>query len=90
VDGTHRNKEGASFPTSKLDMTLVRWSGGNGGDTINAVFASSGTTNIDLFDDTAGVNQLNIACTDFVCNVLSQENFIANIHNMSDSESSVE
>lgn len=90
VDGTFGSQEDAEFPTNALDLTRIRWSGGDDDDTINAVFASNGTSNIDLFDDTDGVNLLNIACTDFVCNVLSRENFIANVHNMSDPNSSTE
>ena len=90
VDGTFGSKDDAVFPTNTLDSTLIRWSGGNNNDTINSVFASSGTANIDLFDDTDGVNLLNIACTDFVCNILSRENFIANIHNMTDPSSTTE
>ena len=90
MDGTHGSPQNALYPTSTFNLTLLRWSGGDGDDTINAVFTSNGTSNIDLFDDTAGVNLLNIACTDFVCNVLSRENFIANIHNKSDPHSSTE
>ena len=81
VDGTYGSRDNATYPTNTFNLTLLRWSGGNGDDTINAVFTSNGTTNIDLFNDTAGVNILNIASTNtiykaslinqYICNVMT-------------------
>lgn len=86
VDGTGNS----STLSNTLDLTTIRWSGGNDSDTINAVFASTGTSNIDLFNDTEGINILNIDCADFACYVLSRENFIANIHTLADPNSTTE
>ena len=88
IDGTFLGN--SSILSNTLDLSTLRWSGGNDDDTINAVFASTGTSNIDLFDDTDGSNTLNIECADFACFVLSRENFLANVHNMTDTNSSTE
>lgn len=55
-------------------------------DTANTVFASTGTSNLDIFGDLEGyrVRRLCLLC------ISSRENFLAKIHNMSDSLSSVE
>jgi len=68
VDGTGN----ASILSNTFDNTTIRWSGGKDNDTINTVFASTGTSNIDLFDDIHGSNSLNIQCANFACFVLSR------------------
>ena len=89
VDGSEGN---TALAVNTLDTGTIRWSGGDDKDLIRVVLTSSGTgeTNVDLFDDLDGVNSLEIDCVDFACYLLSRENFIANIHNISDNSSSVE
>jgi hypothetical protein len=79
-------------PVNKFDNGRVRWSGGLGNDTLTAVLTSSGTSNIDLFNDAADgeVNEVFLSCTNFPCFILSRENFLANIHDEDDASSSVE
>lgn len=72
VDGTGNS----SILSNALDSNTIEWSGGNGDDAIYAVFASTGSSNIDLFDDTEGVNTLDIQCANFSTNILSRENFL--------------
>ena len=87
VDGTAGLLDVA---VNTFDTSTLRWSGGPGNDTLNTVFTSNGTSNLDIFDDLLGTNTLNINCSDFSCFVLSRENFLANIHDMNDTSSSVE
>lgn len=57
---------------------------------MNTIFTSAGTSNLDIFDDLDGANSLNIECANFACYILSRENFLANIHDMNNPNSSVE
>jgi len=88
IDGT---KGFATEPAvNTLGNSLLRWSGGGGDDTMHLFWSSVKNANIDLFDDLAGVNDVNIDCAQVSCYVLSRENFLANVHNMSDVNSTVE
>ena len=74
-----------------FDTGALFWSGQGGNDTVNAVFTSSGTSSLTIFDDDDGINDLNIECMDFYdCTLLCRENFIANIHEPSSETSGVE
>jgi hypothetical protein len=80
------NVDGRPFDGSRgnrFDGTTLRWSGGMDNDTINTYFTSAGVSNLDIFQDLNGTNELNVECSDYACYVLSRENFLANIHNSS-------
>ncbi|CAB9505193.1 Kringle domain [Seminavis robusta] len=88
------NVDGRPFNSTELgstvENTLIRWSGGNGNDTLNTYFVSYGDSTIELFDDNDGTNRINIDCADFACHILSRNNFLANIHDTESSSSTVE
>jgi len=84
VDG-RTSAEGNLF-----DKTRLRWSGGMNDDKLLVNFTSFGTSNLDIFGDKNGTNTLTIDCPDLSCSILSRENFIANIQDMEDDETSVE
>jgi len=65
-------------PVNGLDRSVLRWSGGDGNDVLRAVFVSSGTFLLDVFDDTVGTNNITVDCGTRACSVLNRENFIAN------------
>ncbi|GAX18396.1 hypothetical protein FisN_2Lh003 [Fistulifera solaris] len=88
VDGTDGNVD---MTVNTLDTSSVRWSGGLNNDEITVVLTSTGSTNIDLFDDSGlGINKLAVECSNFACYLLSRRTFIANIHDVSDVSSDVE
>ncbi len=88
VDGTDGNEV---LSVNTLDTSSVRWSGGLNDDEITVVLTSTGSTNVDLFDDNGlGINKLTVECSNFACYLLSRRNFIANIHDGSDVNSDVE
>jgi hypothetical protein len=87
IDGT---KNFTYPPMNLLEESRLRWSGGLGYDTMFIKLSSLGSSNIDIFNDVKGINDVNIACTDADTVMLSRENFLANIHNISDSNSTVE
>ena len=88
VDGTDGNEV---LTVNTLDTSTIRWSGGLDNDDITVVLTSTGSSDIDLFEDIGqGVNTLTIECSNFACYLLSRRNFIANIHNGSDVNSDVE
>lgn len=72
-----------------FDGATIRWSGGENDDTLNTFFTSTKNSNVDIFDDLDG-NFLNVECADFACYVLSRENFLANIHDMKNPNSTAE
>ena len=80
VNGT-RQPFSASIegPVNGLDRSVLRWSGGDGKDVMRAVFVSSGTFLLDVFDDTVGTNNITVDCGARACSVLNRENFIANV-----------
>jgi len=88
VDGTGGST--ANAPRNNLANARLRWSGSGNDDTINIKLSSVNNTYIDLFDDNYDINDVNIDCGNVACYVLSRENFIANVHNMSDPNSTVE
>ena len=73
-----------------FDGSTLRWSGGDGRDTAKIIFTSFGTTTYELFEDTLDENKLIVECADFDCNLLSRENFLANIHDVDNPQSTVE
>lgn len=87
LDGSGNN---ASKLLNYFDGGLIRWHGGLGSDLITVTLTSTGNTNFDLFGDTLGPNYLKVFCVDFACYLLSRENFLANIHDMDDPNSSIE
>ena len=86
IDGTGNH----SIQENTFDGSTIRFSGGAGDDEVNTIFTSAGISNLDLFDDFGGDNFLNIECANFACYVLSRENFLANIHDTDDPNSTVE
>jgi hypothetical protein len=88
VDGTFLGDN--SVLSNTLDLSSILWSGGGDNDTANVVLASTGTSSVTLFDDLDGFNELDVECADFACYLLSRENFLANVHNMTDPLSTVE
>ena len=81
VDG----RGNSTFPTNSMDTAEITWKGGLGNDEMDAYFTSAGDTTIHLTDDTLdvdGTDQLNLYCADFACNLLSRENFVANLHDL--------
>lgn len=77
---------------NQFDGTSLRWSGGIGDDTVNTYFTSTGISFLEIFDDLnrGDVNQLNVDCANFACYLLSREYFLANIHDINNSNSTVE
>jgi hypothetical protein len=89
VDG--RGNLTLPYAQNLLTGTRLRWSGGGGDDELNFWFTGNGTSDLDIFEDLLGANEVNIKCpTNFSSTVLSRENFMANIHNFSDVNSTVE
>jgi len=90
VDGRVSTTDATITAGNLLNNSTVRWSGGPGDDDLHVFFTSAGNSVVDIFDDTEGINTLNVDCADFACSVLSRENFLANIHDMNDNHTSVE
>jgi len=88
VDGT--KDFSTDPPLNTLSDSRLRWSGGGGDDTMHFYLSSIGNSNIDIFDDLDGVNDINIDCGQVACYMLSRENFLASIHNMSDPNTTME
>jgi len=88
VDGT--KDFSTDPPLNTLSDSRLRWSGGGGDDTMHLYLRSIGNSNIDIFDDLDGVNDINIDCGQVACYILSRENFLANIHNISDPNTTIE
>ena len=63
-----------------MDGSHLNWNGGEGADLLDMYFVSSGTTNLNIFGDSEGVNQVVARCIDLVCNMLSRETFLANVN----------
>ena len=74
-----------TFRGSNLD-----WDGGEGNDMVEMYFISSGSSNLNIVGDNSGMNQVIARCIDVICNMLSRETFLANIHNPGSSESTIE
>jgi len=80
VDGT---KGDAHPAVNLLDGSILRWSGGDGDDTINVNLHSVGDVSIEIFDDVVGVNILNLNCTDSDTVTVFKESSVVNLHNSS-------
>jgi len=87
IDGTDNWRQP---PINLLVATRLRWSGGNGDDTMHIKQSSVGTSDIDIFNDLNGVNDVNIDCADSKTVMLSRENFLVNIHDPTNASSTVE
>lgn len=70
--------------------SYLDWNGGEGNDAVEMYFVSNGTTNLNIVGDDTGKNQIRARCIDVVCNMLSRETFLANVHDPSSSESTIE
>lgn len=79
----------SSHPMNTMDMSHLNWDGGEGSDTVDMHFVSSGTTNLNVFGD-AGSDRIIARCSNETCSVLSQSTVMANIHNTESSHSSLE
>jgi hypothetical protein len=88
IDGT--NNFQTNPPKNTFGESRLRWCGGNDDDSMHIKLSSLGNTDIDIFDDIDGVNDVNIDCTDSNTVMLSRENFLANIHDREDPASTVE
>jgi hypothetical protein len=88
IDGT--NHSATSPPVNFFEGSILRWSGGPGDDTMHITLSAVGTSNINIFEDFEGINDVNIDCANLTTVMLSRENFLANIHNTSDQKSTVE
>lgn len=87
IDGT----DDFALPAiNRLAGTHFKWSGGHGNDAMHLKLGSLGNVQYDLFDDRSGVNALNIDCSGADDVLLSRENFLANIHNVSDPDTTIE
>jgi len=87
IDGTDNWRQS---PVNLLVATRLRWSGGNGDDTMHIKLSSLGTSDIDIFNDLSGVNDVNIDCPNTRTVMLSRENLLANIHDTNNPSSTVE
>jgi hypothetical protein len=88
IDGTNNSQ--TDPPVNFFEGSTLRWSGGADDDTMHIKLSSLGSSNIDIFNDVDGINDVNIDCADADTVMLSRENFLANIHNLSDSNTTVE
>jgi len=80
VDGTN----GYAHPAvNLLDGSILRWSGGDGDDTMNVNLHSVGDVSMEIFDDVIGVNVLNLNCTDSDTVMVFKESSVVNLHNSS-------
>jgi len=77
-------------PVNTLGGSRLRWSGGNNDDKMHLKLSTLYTSDIDLFNDLDGINDVNIDCANTATVMLSRENFLANIHNASNPNSTVE
>jgi len=87
IDGTDNWRQP---PINLLVGTRLRWSGGDGDDTMYIKQSSVGTSDIDIFNDLNGINDVNIDCANSTTVMLSRENFLANVHNGRDPNSTAE
>jgi Ca2+-binding RTX toxin-like protein len=82
------NRDGSIVNT--MDGSHLDWGGGEGNDSVEMYFVSTGTTVLNIVEDDMGSNQVIAKCSDEVCTVLSRSTFLVNIHNPATSESSYE
>jgi hypothetical protein len=75
---------------STMHMSKLDWNGGEGNDKVEMYFISEGTSNLNIVGDAVGQNQVVARCIDEICNILSRETFIANIHDPGVSETTIE
>ena len=66
--------------SNTMDGSNLNWDGGEGDDLVEMYFVSSGTTNLNIFGDSMGINQVIARCLDIICNMLSRETLLANVH----------
>ena len=78
--GTHYG-ESNTMRDSNLD-----WNGGEGNDMVEMYFVSEGNSNLNIVGDNMGINRVIARCIDLVCNMLSRETFLANVHDHPASE----
>jgi len=77
VDGT----DGHAHPAANLlDGSRLRWSGGDGDDTMSLSLHSVGNFAIEIFNDVLGVNALLVNCTDDDSILLVRKTYFVNIH----------
>lgn len=82
------NRDGSTMNT--MDGSHLDWSGGEGNDSVEMYFVSTGTTVLNIVEDDMGSNQVIARCSDEACTMLSRSAFLVNIHNPGTSESSYE
>lgn len=73
-----------------MDRSHLDWNGGEGNDVVEMYFVSSGTTNLNILGDALGINQVIARCIDVICNMLSRETFLGNVHEPGSDESTIE
>lgn len=77
-------------PVNTMDRSHLDWNGGEGDDSIEMYFVSSGTSNLNIVGDNMDVNQVIARCSDEACIMLSRRTFLANVHDPGASDSSLE
>lgn len=87
IDGTDNWNEPA---VNLLEGSRLRWNGELDDDTMRIKLGVVGTSDIDIFNDVDGINDVIVNCANSSSFVLSRENFLANIHNITDVNSTVE
>jgi len=87
VDGSGNRKEP---PVNLLTGSQIRWSGGDNDDTMYMNLSTSGTSLFDIFDDLNGINKVVIDCSKEDTTLLSRKTFLANVHDTSNENSTIE
>jgi len=87
VNGTTLNN---SFTENFLSGSYLQWHGGEGNDTANVQLNYKGDFDMDVFGDRSGFNTLLLYCMDKNTTILSRGGFLANIHNTTNRNSSVD
>lgn len=77
---------------NQLNGSMLRWSGGEGNDDVEAVYVSVKTFQLEIFDDLIGTNTLNLDYIRKNCSILShfREHFIADVMNSSFKRTGIE
>jgi len=86
VDGTGFT---ATKPVNSLQQSTLQWDGGVGQDTATIQLSSVGDFTMDILGDTDGM-RLTVYCDNYDSVMLSRVNFLANIHNTSHENSTIE
>ena len=80
LDGRDPDLNVVDSPLNTMDGSNLYWNGGGGDDTVEMYFVSAGTSNLNIVNDSDGVNRLIAKCTDQPSTILSRKTFLANIH----------